>query len=1204
MIERRELSREAPLLVGQLPSSDIQIDADGVAPIHCRISWQRKNFEVTAIAPEGVQFNGTTVRHHLLSPGDVLRVGDVDIVLLAEGRDAGAPPAPAPAPDGAAGQARDLLASHYELQPLSEESLPVRSFHVSSLFASEAAEQRPDASAGKERETAPGAAAAKKDPSHQPEAERRAGLDRVAQVVLGLDELAREEARAPALDVPDSRPAASLSAAASRMKRNVTLPRVRPGERDPLRSPLVLGLGGGVLLLLLSAGSLWFVLSREKAQHAYDRGKTELLNGQYPQAIESLELFLRDYPRHALAPQARVDVGTARVEQALGGGSPAWDKGLAALDDFIKNYLDAKALADPDSPLRQFVLRSADRIALGAIESARAQHQRPLLAVSADAVKLVELYSPADNRPEARLKELAEARVAAETTIRQRETFDAAVTTMDEALAEKHPQQALEAYRRVLDRYRPAESAGYAAAVGYRPLADRLKKASDLEREATVRDDEPRESAAAQSPDGAIRRRLTLARRTRARTDVASVNVAVFAIAEDSLFGVDSVTGEPLWQRTIGFDPPFAPVAVTTGQPAWLFYDGRQRALVLAAQRTGDTLWRLPQEARPRGAPRIHEGQLYLATDDDALEQIDLQTGRSTARLRFSQKIAGTCAVSLSGERLYVPGHENVLYVVTRRPLACEQIIWLGHAPGSIRAPAVMMRSLLLLAENDRQESCLLRVFDTAREDQKPVPVATHRIDGHVNDLPALRGKELFVPSSPERVTAFVVAESGDDRALTRLGEYQVKDAGPAPIFVVAGPDGRMWMQSSALRRFDTTRNSLLPSKQQLGPGLASQPLQASGDSLYLGMRLSHSRAVIFAEAERQQMVVQWQLALGAGILESALPLSQDGAVLCVTSLGDLFLVTPQKLARGGFDLQPLGQIPVPEGLTEDLSAVRLSDGRLAVYCAGEQPRLWLPGNDGMSREHKLGEPLQAAPVRMAGGLLLALPGRLGVYGRPAGESAVEDLPAPIGRHEPPRWIGLAALDETHAVVVSEQGRVARIQYGTAPVAHLEEVSHWDAGSPVDLPPALAEGRLFVVDATARLVMLDAGPLEPLAQVVLEASPAARPRPAGGLVLMELKTGRLAAYDVPAKLAKKWDLPLDGAALAGDPLAVHGKLLLALTDGRVVWLDAETGTETRKIDLGQQLGFGPQEWGETIVVGTLDGTLVVVSETGAGGGEN
>src|SRR5262245_46108446 len=92
MIETRELSREAPLLVGQLPSSDIRVEAEGVAPIHCRISWKRKHFEVAAVAPEGVQVNGSTVRRHLLSPGDVLRVGDVDIVLLPENGSGGEQP--------------------------------------------------------------------------------------------------------------------------------------------------------------------------------------------------------------------------------------------------------------------------------------------------------------------------------------------------------------------------------------------------------------------------------------------------------------------------------------------------------------------------------------------------------------------------------------------------------------------------------------------------------------------------------------------------------------------------------------------------------------------------------------------------------------------------------------------------------------------------------------------------------------------------------------------------------------------------------------------------------------------------------------------------------------------------------------------------------------------------------------------------------
>src|SRR6516165_5315954 len=86
LIETRELSKDTPLLVGQLPSSDIYVDADGVSPIHCRISWNRRNFEVAAVGPSGVQFNGVTVRTSTLTAGDVIRVGDVDIVVVGDPR--------------------------------------------------------------------------------------------------------------------------------------------------------------------------------------------------------------------------------------------------------------------------------------------------------------------------------------------------------------------------------------------------------------------------------------------------------------------------------------------------------------------------------------------------------------------------------------------------------------------------------------------------------------------------------------------------------------------------------------------------------------------------------------------------------------------------------------------------------------------------------------------------------------------------------------------------------------------------------------------------------------------------------------------------------------------------------------------------------------------------------------------------------------
>src|SRR5262249_13145067 len=302
-------------------------------------------------------------------------------------------------------------------------------------------------------------------------------------------------------------------------------------------------------------------------------------------------------------------------------------------------------------------------------------------------------------------------------------------------------------------------------------------------------------------------------------------------------------------------------------------------------------VWRLPLEAPATGAPRVHEGQIYLAAEDNALEQIDLLTGRSGARLKLTQKVVGPCAVSLSGERLFLPGHENVLYVLTRRPLACAQVVWLGHAAGAFEAPGLMMRHLLLLAENDQEKSCILRVFDTSSDERPPAEIATERIKGgHVRDLPVLRGKELFVPSSPERVSAYLVAETGDEKTLTFVGRYQVKSSRGSPIFLSTGPDGQMWMFSSSLRRFELTRDSLLPDKQEVAVGLAAQPVQGLGDSLFVARRLPYSRAVVFAEADRQQMLLQWQVSFGAAVLASTTP-TADGSAVCVTTLGNLFQV-------------------------------------------------------------------------------------------------------------------------------------------------------------------------------------------------------------------------------------------------------------------------------------------------------------------------
>jgi tetratricopeptide (TPR) repeat protein len=512
-VETRELSKQIPLLVGRLPTNDIRIEGDGIAPVHCRISWNRRNFEVAAVTPAGVEWNGATVQQAMLSSGDVVRVGNVEIVLQAELGGAAAENAPGSPvlPVGRFLGPKAALAEQPEAAdddgerpaaPGADTDLPVRAFHFSDELSDDSERPLPEPRPVPETASPPAVA-------------RRAGMNRV----VGVPPLSTEHGppetslKGPA-ETEEERKTRELLESAARLKQKLKVPMRRPGEQEVLRSPVVVGLLVGTLLLLLSAATIWFVLSREAAQHEFDAARALMESGQFAQSVEAFEQFLRDRPRHRLAPEARLAIATAKVEQPMSGGVPAWDAGLEALGGFIAEYRDTDAFHDAQSTVRKYVLQTADHIAFGAAETARTAHKRPLLVVSADAAKMLVLYSPSEAPPNERLEELARAVRAAEASILQQETFDGMLGKLDAALAANTPLAALPEYRRLLDRY--------PAATDYRLLNDRLKKTLDLGRSQIVRDESRREAIRENRAPPQASPPLTLARRIRTRSDATS----------------------------------------------------------------------------------------------------------------------------------------------------------------------------------------------------------------------------------------------------------------------------------------------------------------------------------------------------------------------------------------------------------------------------------------------------------------------------------------------------------------------------------------------------------------------------------------------------------------------------------------------------------------------------------------------------------
>ncbi len=86
-VETRQMSRRQPICIGRHASNDVCIDDVSVAPMHCRVAWNGTQLEVAAASRDGVDLNGTFVRHSVLKAGDVLRIGPADLFVRPSGPD-------------------------------------------------------------------------------------------------------------------------------------------------------------------------------------------------------------------------------------------------------------------------------------------------------------------------------------------------------------------------------------------------------------------------------------------------------------------------------------------------------------------------------------------------------------------------------------------------------------------------------------------------------------------------------------------------------------------------------------------------------------------------------------------------------------------------------------------------------------------------------------------------------------------------------------------------------------------------------------------------------------------------------------------------------------------------------------------------------------------------------------------------------------
>ena len=88
-----------------------------------------------------------------------------------------------------------------------------------------------------------------------------------------------------------------------------------------------------------------------------------------------------------------------------------------------------------------------------------------------------------------------------------------------------------------------------------------------------------------------------------------------------------------------------------------------------------------------------------------------------------------------------------------------------------------------------------------------------------------------------------------------------------------------------------------------------------------------------------------------------------------------------------------------------------------------------------------------------------------------------------------------------------------------------------------------------------------------------------------------------------------WTVDTGGHSVAGTPLVVDGRMLVAFDNGRVAVINPADGKAGRTLELGQPIALGPRTFGKKILVTSVDGTLyrveslLAAATAGDAGGE-
>ena len=1170
-VERVKLTRENPVLFGTNPMCDIVLAGPGIAPFHGRIRWADRRFKVDAGAEvAALEINGKPLRSSTLYQGDEIAVGDCRIFVISveDPAGAGSPNASPPADD--------------RTRILDTPAAIAAAAAANPRPAAAAANPRPAASPPKSK---PSRAAAPPPPvvrddagglefniddddlgeAEEPPKPARRGDHKPGELLRRGKNRRREEAPEPLLFAPSSSTGNAPPSAWDKLKARLPRSKAPPGQEKLLSSPLVLGLGGALVLMLVLSVSLYRIISKNNADKGYNRAVESLNDGDYPNAMLRFDEFLGGYPRDIRVNKAKVLRAMANVRQFTGSAGASWTNALNASTEMVDQVGSLKEFEDVANELGEQLIKvvenQADRAKLAA-------DPKPLEEVDA----AIALHAKVLGESAAKLFEKSKGPskiVDARAAILKNTTRSASLANMDKSLADKKPSAVYDERDKLVR--------GYPDQANDRDLIARLTKANDLIRADAVADQTHRAGQTTPRSDP-LGPPLSFVLRSNPGVK-ASGGPLVFALSDGFGFGIDGATGTPVWMIPLGLASPFTPLAIVGGDPSALAFDARHDELIKIDAKSGKLIWRQEIGERITDPPLIVGTQIYQATPSGKLLVIDLRSGNVVESLKVGRPLARAPVIDESGEHLYILGDEDCLFILNRNPLACVGVEYLGHDAGTIACPPARVGRFVVVSENLGMNDGRWRVLLLDEKGLNPKVVQTIPIAGWTWSSPRDVGSILWSVSDRNEVSAFTIGLYDSPDPLKLLARLNPDNDPSGPAYAFAKSDRELWVGSGR-----TSRLNLVPETAKLEPawsignlGPAVAPIQEAGKLVVFAHQAIKSPGLSLRGVDPNNAQVVWHTILGAPFPVGLEP-SADGSGLRTLGPTGEPIAIPATLAKAGGFVE--GAIPPPGGFSLPPSGDLWLpiDGPTVVVPGRKSDRFLVKAVDGF-KPVSLPSPLRTDPILWGKDAFLPCDdGRAYLINPHTGEPVADPFVPPFDRAHPCLWRVPAKLDDDALALADEEGNLRRVIRAGQPRPHLEITADVKLATPLAAELASTGGSIIVLTTDGEVRAFAARDLGPVGKWKLEAPHAAGPIAAGGHAFVADSAGNVLAFGHDGKLL--WKVKLGDVMAPGAP---------AVKDGVVWFLTRSGGLEGRSLADGSAKGkvaLGVLPTGGVIDVGT------------------